>query len=213
MLPCQCHTAFSERLVFWQCHPSRVNYHLVSIRRRQNMQQSCKVYKSQTLIHYTSQWVRLSIQTHHTGSFCKNQALIFRQNWILFKKASGKGWWWNTKTKSISLGVFMRTTWQDGTFRDHQNQCSLSSNGICNSLNQGLTSSGVLSWASLLKYPRNFKNHPLCLRKKTKCWAKDEFMKWVEGDTVKRVAYIQHSYLTKANLLFTLHSTYAAYKL
>ena len=69
MLPCQCHTAFSERLVFWQCHPSRFNYHLVSIRRRQNMQQSCKVYKSQTLIHYTSQWVRLSIQTHHTEIF------------------------------------------------------------------------------------------------------------------------------------------------
>ena len=78
MLPWQCHTAFSERLVFWQCHPSRFNYHLVSIRRRQNMQQSCKVYKSQTLIHYTSQWVRLSIQTHHTGSVCKNQKNVLQ---------------------------------------------------------------------------------------------------------------------------------------
>ena len=81
MLPCQCHTAFSERLVFWQCHPSRVNYHLVSIRRRQNMQQSCKVYKSQTL-HYTSQWVIFSTQTHHTGSFCKNK--LGKMCWLKF---------------------------------------------------------------------------------------------------------------------------------
>ena len=164
----------------------------------------------QCTLHFTSQWVRLRIQTHHTGSFCKKSSW---KSMLKLMKLTG--------VSAVSKKYKKNIQWCALDFWHPQQRETVKHNFQLNCRCTEKILSSKAWWLnaktksiSLLKDPRKSKNYPLCLRKETKCWAKDEFMKWVEGDTVKRVAYIQHSYLTKANLLFTLHSTgtYAAHK-